>query len=653
MSTMESVPLWVPDAARVARSNTTRYANWLDRTRGLRFQGYDDLWTWSVSETEAFWASVWEYAEVRSDSPYIAVVDSLRMEPGRTWFAGARLNFAERVLAAVRPGSPAIFFQSESQPLASMGGAELLRRVRVVATELRRRGIQPGDSVCGLVLNDPDAVVAMLAAISIGAVWSNAPLEFGAKAIVDRFGQVRPIALFVADAYRYAGRDHDRRALVGEVIEALPTVAHVLRVADLLDGEDPGPDAFRFERVTGDHPLWVVYSSGTTGAPKAIVHGHAGALMGMFALTHFTMDVKSGDVAFFYTTTGWIMFNVVVSMLMNGATIVLYDGDPVFPGPERLWALAESTGATQFGASPSYIELMKRAGLEPGRDFDLTRLEALTVSGSPCQPDLMHWCYEHIKQDFWLNSMSGGTEVAYTWVGGSPTLPVYAGEIQARCLGMAVEAWREDGVAVVGEPGELVCTRPFPSMPVRFLGDQGFQRYRESYFETFPGVWRHGDLITVNARGGSFVHGRSDATLNRRGIRIGTAEIYRVVEALQGVVDSIAVCIDLPQAREVMLLCLELKPGTALDDELRRKIGRSLREACSPRHVPDLIVAVRGIPHTRTGKKMEVPLRKLLTGADAGRVFPEAAMRNPDCIPEYVSLAVSLPKGADVSSWRY
>ena len=651
--------LWMPDEGRIARSNVTRYMRWLRESGGPCFASYDELWRWSVSHTEEFWASVWDYLGVVSEARFTAVVDSLEMKPGNRWFAGSRVNFAEHVLRAVRPGAPALRYLSEIRPLSGISGEELAARVRVLGSRLRALGVRPGDRVCSLLPNAPETVVAMLAAISIGATWSNAAPEFGPQAILDRFGQVQPKVLFVTDGYRYGGRDYDRRGLVADVLSQLPSVEIVIHLPtlhprdsrppydclyydELLAGEDPGAAGYRFERVPPDHPLWIVFSSGTTGLPKAIVHGHVGALMGLFCLTHFHMDLKPGDTGFFYTTTGWVMFNVMVGMLINGATAVLYDGDPVYPQPDVLWRMAEQTGATHFGASPTYVEMLRKAGVEPGARYSLERLEALTVSGAPCQPEVMEWCYRHVKRDLWVNSPSGGTETAYAFVGGVPTLPVHAGEIQARCLGMAVEAWSDDGRALVGEVGELVCTRPFPSMPLHFLGDEGHRRYRETYFETYPSVWRHGDQLKINERGGCFIYGRSDSTLNRRGIRIGTAEIYRVVEGLEEVNDALVVCVDTPEARDLMILFVALKPGFALDEPLERKIRESLRRAYSPRHVPDRIRQVEQVPYTLTGKKMEIPVRKVLAGLPLERAASKDSMRNPECMASFLRLAREL-----------
>jgi acetoacetyl-CoA synthetase len=500
--------------------------------------------------------------------------------------------------------------------------------------------------------NIPETVVAMLASIGLGAVWSNAAPEFGAQSIIDRFGQVQPRVLFVADGYRYGGKDFDRREMIARVVEGLPSVEVVVWLAylapsapcpdgfrpyhALLDGTDPGA-AFRFERVDAQHPLWVVFSSGTSGPPKAIVHSHVGGLLGMRNFSHFHMDVQPEDTVFFYTTTGWIMFNFMVSLLMNGATAVLYDGDPLSPDETLLWQLAVKTGATQLGGSPTYVEMLRSRNIVPKQRFDLSRLKAYCMSGAPCQPETMAWCYDNLKQDLWVNNFSGGTEVAGPLVAGSPMLPVHAGEIQSRALGMAVEAFDEQGRAVTGSVGELVCTRPFPSMPLCFLNDPEDRRYKETYFERFPGAWCHGDLLKVNERGGCYIYGRADSTLNRRGIRIGTAEIYRAVENIDGIVDSMAVCINEGGISDVMVLFVVLKPGLALDAAMTTAIRESLKTKYSPRHVPDRIEQVPRIPYTLTGKKMEIPVRKILSGMPLERVASRDAVRDPEALDYFVA----------------
>jgi acetoacetyl-CoA synthetase len=497
--------------------------------------------------------------------------------------------------------------------------------------------------------NVPEAVVAMVAAASIGAVWATCSPDFGARGALDRLGQLQPTVLVASDGYRYGGRDFDRRAEVAEIVAGLPSLREVVSVPVLGPGIDgtpwaevlAGPDVedFACEQVPFDHPLWVLFSSGTTGLPKAIVHGHGGILLEQLKSQAFHMDLHRGDRAFFYTTTGWMMWNFCVSLLASGVAPVLYDGNPAHPDVDALWRAAQDSRARLFGASPSFVELMQKAGVVPRERFDLSALETVMPAGSPVSPAITAWFYENVKDDLWIATGSGGTDICTGLVGGVPILPVRAGEIQGRCLGVAAEAWDDAGTPVVGRVGELVVTEPMPSMPLFFWGDEDGERYRASYFDTFPGVWRHGDFFEVNERGGCFVRGRSDAVLNRQGVRIGTAEIYRVVEDDPAVLTSLVVNLDLPGGGFFMPLFVVLRPGEELTDELDARLRRSLREEYSPRHVPDRIIAVRAVPLTRSGKKMEIPVRRLLLGADPSSVADPHAMADPDALADYVTYA--------------
>jgi acetoacetyl-CoA synthetase len=496
----------------------------------------------------------------------------------------------------------------------------------------------------------------MIATLAIGAVWSSAAPEFGVKTVVERFGQIRPKLLFAADGYRFAGRDVTRVEEIRQIVAAVPSLERVvflpyldagaaepvpgaMRWSQLLDHPDVPRASFRFERVPSDHPLWVVFSSGTTGLPKAIVHGHAGILIEHLKTLALHVGLGPRSCLFFYTTTGWMMFNILLAGLLVRSAVVLYDGSPAWPGPDTLWKLAAESGATCFGASPTFVQMMQKAGVKPRERFDLSRLTSVLLSGSPATPETFAWFYREVKEDLWVTSQSGGTEICSAFVGASPTLPVRAGEIQARALGMDVHAWDEGGRALHGEVGELVVTKPFPSMPLFFWNDDENRRYRESYFDHFPGIWRHGDFLRINERGGCFIQGRSDSTLNRYGVRIGTAEIYRAVEQVAGVVDSLIVCCDLPGGRFYMPLFVKLAPGAVLDDELRKRIDGKLRADCSPRHVPDEIVHVDAIPYTLTGKKMEVPVRKILMGVPLEKAASRDAMAQPAAIDWFAGFA--------------
>lgn len=648
--------LWTPDAAWRERANVTAFANWLRATRSLDFADYDALWRWSVDDLEGFWGALWDYFALESSAPAERVLGRRTM-PGAEWFPGARLNYAQHVLRRERPGTDALMFLSESVPLSAMGWDELAGQVRVLATRLRGWGVGPGDRVAAYLPNVPQAIVALLATASIGAIWASCSPDFGARGVLDRLTQLAPKVLFCVDGYRYGGKAFDRRRELGEIAAVLGSVEHIVQVSNLDPGAPLPDDAravswnalldhppvpaagFEFAQVPFDHPLWILFSSGTTGLPKAIVHGHGGILLEMMKLLHFHMDIHPGERTFFFTTTGWMMWNVVASSLLVGACPVLYDGNPAYPEPDVLWKMAQDSRAAFFGASPTYVDIMARAGIVPGARYDLSALRAIMPAGSPVSPECTAWFYDNVKRDLWVATGSGGTDCCTGFVGGVPTLPVYAGEIQARSLGVAAAAFDDRGEPVVDEVGELVITAPLPSMPVGFWNDDGGARYRESYFDTFPGVWRHGDFFRVNARGGCFVLGRSDATLNRQGVRIGTAEIYRALARLPEIDDALIVNLDLPGGRSFMPLFVKLADGAVLDAGVERRIRERLRTEYTPRHVPDRVIAVPAIPTTLTGKKMEVPVRKILLGVPVEQAANRNAMADPRALDAFVRYA--------------
>jgi acetoacetyl-CoA synthetase len=649
--------LWTPDPEVAARSTVARFMRRLAE-QGRSFGSYEELRRWSVTDLDGFWAAVWEFFEVRSSQPYARVLSSREM-PGATWFEGSRVNYAEHLLRheeRAAPGEAAIVHSSELRPLATTSWHELGASVRAVATKLRELGVEPGDRVAAYLPNIAETVVAMLATTAIGAVWSSAAPEFGARTVIDRFAQIEPKVLFAADGYRYAGKDYDRGAEIRTILAALPTVERVVWLPyldpksaplgpnpiawrELVEAPAPSREAFAYERVAHDHPLWVLFSSGTTGLPKPIVHGHAGILVEHLKSTGLGQNLTAQSRMFFYTTTGWMMFNALVSALLQGSSIVLYDGHPAHPTPALLWQLAADARATSFGASPTFVQIMQKIGLVPRERFDLSALTSVLLTGSPVTPESTAWFYSAVKDDLWVTSPSGGTELCAGLVGGCPLLPVYAGEIQTRLLGMDVHAWNADGEEVVNEVGELVVTSPSPSMPLRFMHDPDGARYRETYFEHFPGVWRHGDFIKINGRGGCYIYGRSDSTLNRYGVRIGSAEIYRAVEQLDDVADSLVVCLELPGGEFYMPLFVRLADGTPFDDALRARIVAKLRTDCSPRHVPDEIHAVEAIPYTLTGKKMEIPVRRILAGTPPEKAASRDAMMQPSALDWYVQFA--------------
>jgi acetoacetyl-CoA synthetase len=652
--------LWTPDPAAAAGTTVARFMRWLAAERGHAFASYEELRRWSVTDLEGFWAAVWDFFEVRSAQPYERVLSSRAM-PGAAWFEGSRVNYAEHLLRHERAAAPdeaALVHSSELRPLARTSWHELGAAMRVVATQLRALGVRPGDRVAAYMPNIPETVIAMLATTAIGATWSSAAPEFGARTVIDRFAQIEPRVLFAADGYRFGGKDFDRRGEISTILAELPTVERVvwlpyldpasrapvthastLAWADLTDGPPVELDAFAYEHVAHDHPLWVLFSSGTTGLPKPIVHGHVGILVEHLKTTGLAQNLSPATRSFFYTTTGWMMWNALLSALLQGSSVVLYDGHPAHPTPALLWQLAADAGATSFGASPTFVQMMRKAAIVPRERFDLSRLTSVLLTGSPVTPESTAWFYSAVKDDLWVTSPSGGTELCAGLVGGCPLLPVYAGEIQTRLLGMDVHAWNDDGRAVIGEVGELVVTSPAPSMPLRFMHDPGDARYRETYFEHFPGVWRHGDFIKINERGGCFIYGRSDSTLNRYGVRIGSAEIYRAVEQLDAVADSLVVCLELPGGGFYMPLFVRLADGAPLDDALRERIAAKLRTDCSPRHVPDEIHRVDAIPYTLTGKKMEIPVRRILAGTPPEKAASRQAMMQPAALDWYVAFA--------------
>jgi len=648
--------LWTPDPGRVANTRLAEYLRWLERERGLAFSDYAALHRWSVGDLDAFWRSIFDYFDVRSSTP-VGPVLGRRTMPGAEWFPGVRLNYAEHVLRNERPGEDALLYLDETRPLAALRWEVLGAQVRTLATRLRSLGVAPGDRVVAYLPNVPEAIVAMLATTAIGAIWSSVSPDFGASGTLDRIAQLQPKVLFCADGYRYGGKAFDRRNELRSIVAGLEALEHVVvlprlgdapldfegvqvhRWDELLGGIPTAAEGFRFEQVPFDHPLWILFSSGTTGLPKAIVHGHGGILLEMLKLVALHMDLRRGERMFFFSTTGWMMWNFLASSMLCGVVPVLYDGHPAHPDVDVLWRMAQDCGASYFGASPTYVDILSKAGVVPGERYDLSRLRAVMPAGSPVSPAHTAWFYRNVKADLWVCTGSGGTDVCTGFVGGVPTEPVYAGEIQAPHLGVAAQAWNDAGESVVDEVGELVITQPMPSMPVKFWNDPDGSRYRESYFGVFPGVWRQGDFFRINARGGCFVLGRSDATLNRHGVRIGTAEIYRALAALPEIDDALIVNLDLQGGKFFMPLFVKLRAGATLDDALVARIEECLRSAYTPRHVPDRIYRVDAIPATLTGKKMEVPVRKILLGVPAERAANRSAMADPGALDWFVRYA--------------
>ena len=632
------------------RANITRYRRWLKEHRGLSFESYDSLWRWSVGDLEGFWSSVWEFFGVKAHRPYVRVLGERRM-PGARWFEGAELNYAEHALGR-RDEHAAIVAGSETRPLITLTYAELHRQTAAVAASLKRLDVGRGDRVAAFMPNVPEALVAFLATASIGATWSSCSAEFGISSVVDRFQQIEPKVLFAVDGYRYGGKPFDRLPQVGQLVGSLPSLEATVVVPYLT--ERPSLDGIRgahlwhdlfagnpgltFEPVPFEHPLWILYSSGTTGLPKPIVQGHGGILLEHLKTLSLHLDLGSEDRFFWYTTTGWMMWNFLISGLLLGSTVVLYDGHPGHPDLDVLWRLAQDTGTTYFGASAPYIHTCVREGLAPSRQLDLSRLRGVGSTGAPLSSEGFRWVYDRIGPNVLLNSLSGGTDLCTGFVGACPMVPVYAGEISCRLLGASVEAYDQQGRSVVDEVGELVLTAPMPSMPLFLWNDPGAQRYRESYFEMFPGVWRHGDWFKVTKRGSCVIYGRSDSTLNRGGVRMGTSEFYRAVEGLPEILDSLIVDTGQLGAEGRLLLFVVLRSDVVLDAALKARINDKLRRDLSPRHVPDEIHAIPEVPYTLNGKKVEVPVRRLLAGTPLEKAASMDAMRNPESLHYFVNL---------------
>jgi acetoacetyl-CoA synthetase len=629
--------VWTPSPERVASATITRYREWLNETRGLSLDDYADLWEWSVDELEDFWASIWEFFEVAASAPYERVLTTREM-PEAEWFPGARLSYAEHVLRGRVEDDVAIRHASELRPLGEWTWGELRARAGAVAGALREAGVVAGDRVAAYLPNIPETVAAFLGCASIGATWSSCAPEFGVRSVVDRFAQIEPKVLLAVDGYRYGGTDFDRSETIAALERELPTLERTFVLPYLAGGDWELPPAeLEFAQLPFDHPLWVLYSSGTTGLPKAIVHGQGGILLEHLKKLRLHLDARAGDRLFWFTTTGWMMWNFLVGGLLSEASIVLFDGNPAYPDLGTLWDLADAAGITCFGTSAGYLAACQKADVHPRAGRDLSRLDSVGSTGSPLAPEGFDWVRDRLGEDVWLFSTSGGTDVCTAFVGGVPTLPVYRGELQARALGAKVEAWSEDGRALVGEVGELVITEPMPSMPLYLWGDEDGSRYRESYFTTFPGVWRHGDWIEITERGTAIISGRSDATINRGGVRMGTSEIYRSVLALDEVLDALVV--DVPDGEgSRMTLFVVLRDGGALDERLEAEIRRRIREECSPRHVPDAVLAAPEIPRTLSGKILEVPVKRLLMGAPAAEVASRDSLANPEALDWFAGL---------------
>jgi acetoacetyl-CoA synthetase len=668
---MPTEPLWRPSAARIADARLTHFLDWLQSARKLAFADYEALWTWSVEQQEAFWGSVWDYFDIPARRPYRSVRSAEGM-PATRWFEGAELNFVDQIFRHRALPGPALMFESEAAGAGEITWSELERQVAALAATLRRLGVGAGDRVIGYLCNIPPAVVGLLACASIGAIWSITAPDMGPLSVIDRFKQISPKILIACDGYVFAGTAHDRRAVLRSIVSELPTLEAVIWVEHLRAGPPQlppplawlrwseaiaGEAALNVAAVAASHPLWILYSSGTTGLPKAIVHGHAGMLIQGLLGEGIHLDLKAGERVFWNTSTSWMIWNTLVSGLLLGATLLLYDGAPSGSGaqPDRmhLWRLMDSRAVNFFGAGAAFYHACLKAAVTPCA-LELRALKSVASTGSPLSTDGYRWLSMAVKSDLWINSTSGGTDICGAFTGGVPTLPVYAGEMQCRILGASVASFSESGRAQIGAVGELVCTRPLPSMPLYFWGDQDNRRYLESYFERFSDadgqrLWAHGDWLKLVPRPGAVgavIYGRSDATINRHGVRMGTSELYRAVESFSEIAESMVVDLEYLGRESYMALFIVLRPDATLTAELDARLRQSIRSAMSPRHVPNEILSVPDIPKTITGKKLEVPIKKLLLGFPLEQVISRDALANPASLEWYVQFAAARLSGA-------
>jgi acetoacetyl-CoA synthetase len=645
--------LWQPDADWVAASNLQQFRNWLKHHRNLEFADYAALRRWSVTQLDDFWQAIWDYYQVNASTPPTAVLGKRTM-PGADWFPGARLNYAQHIMRNEKAGVAALLYASEQAPLKELSWTELAANVRKLATQLRAMGIKPGDRVAAYMTNIPEAVTAVLATSSIGAIWSSCSPDFGTHSVLDRLSQIEPKVLFCVDGYYYKGKPFNRKQEVENIIKALPSIEKVIYLPylDKTDTALPHKNAvlwdtlmqapevsaadFVFEQVPFQHPLWILFSSGTTGLPKAIVHGHGGIILEQSKLCSLHYDLKPDDRMFFFTTTGWMMWNFIVSSMLVEARPILYDGNPTWPQPDALWEMTDKAQARLFGASPTLQQMQENAGIVPKNKFAFEKLGSIMLAGSPVSAECMEWFYKNVKRDLYVAPGSGGTDICSGFCGPMPGMPVKAGVIQMPHLGVDLQAFDENGKSIRNTVGEFVVCQPMPSMPLYFWNDEGNARYIETYFSEYPGIWRQGDYFKINDDDACFVLGRSDATLNRFGIRIGTAEIYRSVAGIPEIQDSLIVNLDLSGERFYMPLFVKLHEGQTLTDELKKKINHKLRSDYSPRHIPDEIFQIDEIPYTLTGKKMEIPVRKILMGIDTAKAANKDAMSNPQALDYFI-----------------
>lgn len=650
--------LWQPTPDVIEDANLTHYMRWLAENRGVSVSSYPELWQWSVDNIGDFWSSLWTYFGLRASKPAVQVLGSREM-PGAEWFVGMEMNWAENIFQRMTDERPVLLYKAEDQPLVEISWQEVYTQANALAQVLREAGVSKADRVVAYLPNIPEAIIAALATASLGAIWSSCSPDFGSRSVLDRFAQIEPTMLIAVNGYNYGGKTFDRGDVLAELQANLPTLQKTILIPhgdcatdglintvqwdDALASVTP-PAKMHFEQVSFDHPLWVLYSSGTTGLPKPIVHGQGGILLEHCKSLILHNDLKPTDRFFWYSSTGWMMWNYTVGSLLSGCTALLYNGSPAYPNMNALFELAAASGMSYFGTSAAFISACIKADIAPNRDYDLSKIRAVGSTGSPLTVSGFQWIYEHINETLALESLSGGTDLCTAFVGGARIMSIYAGEIQGASLGAKVQAFDDEGKAVIDEVGELVITEPMPSMPLYFWNDPANERYVESYFEMYPGVWRHGDWIKFNQRGGCIIYGRSDSTINRQGVRMGTSEIYQAVESLPEILDSLIIDLEALGRESYMPLFVVLREDTELTDDLLARLKAKLRQDVSPRHVPDDVFVIDEVPYTLSGKKMEVPIRKILLGQDVGKAANPGAMRNPEAIGYFQQFAEELKR---------
>ncbi|NND35445.1 MAG: acetoacetate--CoA ligase [Saprospiraceae bacterium] len=646
--TEEEAPLWSPSEAFIQNANLTKYRTWLQKNHNLTFSDYEGLWKWSGENAGDFWETIWNYFDILCEHPWKQVLPGEKM-PETEWFTGTKLSYAEHLFRYENQENPALIFCHESGKIAEISWSTLRVQVAAFQRLLVDLGIKEGDRVAAVLPNIPEAIISFIAVNSLGAIWSCCSPDFGADTIYERFSQIEPKLLIACDGYTYNGKPYSRLNEIKWLQQELNSLQQTvfLPYLDLgakLDSgiawpEADGEDKIIFKRVPFDHPIWVLYSSGTTGKPKAITHSHGGVLLEHLKYMSFHNDVKAGENFFWFTTTGWMMWNFLQASMLVGATPVLFDGSPAHPDLSALWNITSRLPIHHFGTSAPYLTALMKSGIRPGELFNLNALRSIGSTGAPLPPEVFDWIYQSVKNDLWLCSMSGGTDVCTAFVGGCPEKPVYRGKIQCRALGCALYAYDENGNQVTGALGEMVIEKPMPSMPIYFWNDPDNRRYHDSYFADFPGKWRHGDFIQIFTDGSLIIQGRSDATLNRKGVRIGTAEIYNVLDEMPEIQDCLIINIEHEDGSDLMPLFVKLKNNVSFTDQIREEINHTLRAKCSPRHVPDLIIEVPDIPYTLSGKKMEVPVKRLFIKRPAANKIDLGAIRNPEAMEYFIQLA--------------